>query len=154
MPRGKIIPLEDRAKMLDDVIERYSRGEQIADIAVDYNQADVSIYRYLLADRQEEFRQAQVGRAMNEFEQAKANRDECARRLRTAPDQLELNRYTQLLKVAEHEEKRSQWLLERVLAKIYGTEKQNNQQPVAIQINLNRQEIEVRQDNNQRVIEN
>lgn len=146
MPRGQIIPLEDRAKMLDDAIERYSRGEQIAEIAQDYGLADVSIYRYLLSDRQEEFRQAQVGRAMNEFEQAKANRDECARKLREAPDQLELNRYTQLLKVAEHEEKRSQWLLERVLAKIYGSDQTKQQAPVAIQINLNRQskeEIEI-----------
>lgn len=130
--------LEKRAELVDQAIERYSGGEQITQIAEEYGISNVALYRWLLADRQEEFRQAQVGRAMCEFEAAKTNRDLCAKALRDAPDQLELNRQTQLLKVAEHEEKRSQWLLERVLAKIYGTEKQNNQQPVAIQINLSR----------------
>lgn len=135
------LPAADRSALLDDVLERYSAGQEIAEIAPEFGISDVTLYKYLLSDRQEEFRQAQIGRAMNEFEKAKANRDACANALRLAPDQLELNRHTQLLKVAEQEEKRSQWLLERVLAKIYGTEKGQSQAPVAIQINLTRDQI-------------
>lgn len=128
----------DRLAMLDDVIARYAGGEEINQVCKDFGISDVLLYKYLLADKQEEFRQAQVSRAMMAFEQAAQDRDKWAEKLETADGQVEINRCAQLMKAAESKERRTQWLLERCLSRIYGQEKQNNQTPVAIQINLNR----------------
>lgn len=135
------MPLEARGALLEDVLERYSGGEQIGDIAPELGMHEVTLYRYLLADRQEEFRQAQVSRAMSQFETAAAHRDACGQAIKDAKDQLELNRHTQLMKLAQDQEKRSQWLMERCLSKIYGQDKGQTQAPVAIQINLRRDDL-------------
>lgn len=136
-PIGSLTDAE-RSAVLDDVLERYSKDEQIVAMASDYGVSHTILYRNLIAERQEEFRQAQVARAMGHFEQAANERDQCVEKLRTAENQLELNRYAQLLKAAESTERRSQWLLERCLPKLYGQDKAQGQAPVAIQINLRR----------------
>lgn len=135
-----IAKLEDaeRLAMLDDILAKYEEGKEVSEIAPDYAVSAQMLYRYLLAERSEEFKQAQVSRAMSEFEQAAADRDKWATKLETAEGQVEVNRCAQLMKAAESKERRQQWLLERCLARIYGQEKAANQAPVAIQINLTR----------------
>jgi hypothetical protein len=141
-PVGKLSVLADidRTAILNEVIVRYCDGEQILEMAPDYGVSDVLIYRYLLAEMPNEFKQAQVSRSMAEFERASAEKDQIVQNARIAPDQLELNRASVLLKCAESNEKRSQWLMERCLSRIYGQEK-SNQAPVAIQINLRRDDV-------------
>ena len=130
---------EDRLAILDDVLQRYGKGEEIRDIAPDYGVSYVMIYSYLLADRSDEFKRLQVSRAATEFEQAAQDRDKWTKIMETADGQIEINRCAQLIKSAESKERRTQWLLERCLSRIYGQEKAANQAPVAIQINLTRE---------------
>lgn len=132
----------DRSDLLDDILLRYSNGQEITQIAPDYCVSEQMLYRYLLAEKSEEFKQAQVSKAMLAFEQAAQERDKWAKELETAEGQVEINRCAQLMKAAESKERRTQWLLERCLSRIYGQEKANSQAPVAIQINLNRTEQE------------
>lgn len=135
----------DRLAILDDVLQRYADGEEIRDIAPDYAVSYVMIYSYLLAERSEEFKRLQVSRAMIGFEKAATDRDMYAEQARTSADQFALNKANSMLKYAETAEKRNQWLLERCLSRIYGQEKAANQAPVAIQINLSREQaIEVK----------
>lgn len=96
------------------------------------------LYKYLRADRSEEFKTLQVAKAELEFDQAAKERDKWAKELETADGQVEINRCAQLLKAAESKERRTQWVLERCLSRIYGQEKAAGQAPVAIQINLTR----------------
>lgn len=132
------LPDADRLAMLDDILLRYSEGKEISNIAPDYGVSDVMLYRYLLGERSEEFKVLQVARASMEFERAAQDRDKWSKALETAEGQVEINRCAQLMKAAESKEKRTQWLLERCLSRIYGQEKAANQAPVAIQINLTR----------------
>lgn len=133
------LPDADRLAMLDDILTRYSEGKEITQIAPEYGVSDVMLYRYLLAERSEEFKVLQVARASMEFERAAQERDKWSKELETAEGQVEINRCAQLMKAAESKEKRTQWLLERCLSRIYGQEKAANQAPVAIQINLTRE---------------
>lgn len=100
------LPAETRRNIVRDVLARYEAGEQIKAFAHEYNTSNVTLYKYINLEAQEEWRELQVGRAL-------ARKEDAERALEEASDALSLARARELLKAA-------QWDLERVCRRIYG----------------------------------
>ena len=114
-PLGNI-PAERRAEIADQVLERYIQGEQVAQMAGEYNTSDVTIYALLLRERQEDWVSIQTARALARLER---NQNQ----LEGASDALSLARARESVRSA-------QWELERLLRRLYGEDKAQ----VAVQI--------------------
>lgn len=102
----KSIPAERRAQIAHEVLARYIHGEQVAQIAPEFETSDVTIYALLLADHQDEWVKAQTARALARLERSQYQLD-------IAPDPLSLARAREQLRGA-------QWELERLLNRLYG----------------------------------
>lgn len=89
-----------------DILARYMTDETTYDIASDYGVTRQALSAYLLKHAEEEWKEAQVARAIARKEKAEDALD-------TAEDPLQLARARELLKSA-------QWDLERVCRRIYG----------------------------------
>lgn len=110
------------------ILARYLSDESTKDIAASYGVTRQALGQFLLKTAEDEWRNAQVARALARKEAAE---DDLENEKRT-PDALSLARTRERLKAA-------QWDLERVCRRIYG----QDQPPagaaqVAIQINLRR----------------
>lgn len=116
-----LIPEELRAQIAKDVLERYINGEQVSNIAPEYNVSDVSIYALLLREHTEAWRDIQTARALARLER---NQD----RLDEAKDMISLARADKGIKSA-------QWELERLLRRLYGPEDKDNNPEITIVIN-------------------
>lgn len=110
-PLGNI-PANKRAEIADQVLARYMTGEQVANMAGEYNTSDVTIYALLLREREEEWKGIQTARALARLERAQD-------RLETAQDALELAK-------AREQVRSAQWELERLLKRLYGEDRNIN----------------------------
>jgi transposase-like protein len=110
------------ARVLDNAIESYGSGASIYAIANDLGVEHTTLYRHLVKHREEEWRDAKVGRALAELEEAEEA-------LKTAPDGLALSRARERCRAA-------QWQLERLMRRIYGQDAPAKV-GAAIQININ-----------------
>jgi hypothetical protein len=109
-----------------DVLARYMAGEKIVDIAKGYGCTDAVVYHWLLRVAEEEWKSSQAAKAMADYEKAKEGLD-------TAADALSLAR-------ARERVRASQWELERVLRRIYGTDQPpQGLQTVHIHVGITRQ---------------
>lgn len=104
-PMKDIAP-ERRTEIANAVIARYIHGEQVAEIAKDYDTSDVTIYALLLRDHEETWADVQRARAMARFERSLTD-------IAVAADALSLGRARELHKSAQFE-------LERLLNRLYG----------------------------------
>ena len=118
-PMGNL-PAERRAEIADQVLDRYMQGEQVANMASEYETSDVTIYALLLRERQDDWAAIQQARALARLERAQEQ-------LRTAPDALSLARARELVRSA-------QWELERLLRRLYGQEQQMNVSAIQVTI--------------------
>lgn len=133
------VPAEQRAVIAAELLEGYSTGQEIAELAPNYGISDVTAYALLIRDHEEEWKQAQVSRALAKKAQTLNDLDELRTELRdreTALDSLSLARIQQQIRLAEVQCKRSEWELERVYRRVYGQEVTDQGGRVAIQINL------------------
>lgn len=89
-----------------EVIQRYFNDETTADIAESLGVHRSALHQWLLRNCEQDWRDAQVARAITANEQAKEDLD-------TAADALSLARAREKLRSA-------QWELERVFARMYG----------------------------------
>lgn len=123
MPNGHdLMTSPHKAEIAKSALERYAKGELIADIAAEHGIADITLYRYLNANFADEFRTLKVSKAEKEY-------DEAEKELDTASDALVVSRARERLRSR-------QWRLERLNRKEYG----NNVEPSgvgAVQININ-----------------
>ena len=93
------------------VLERYLEGEELADIAADYQVHPKALNYHLLKDHvREAWRNAQVAVSLAEKQEAEAV-------LRAAPDALSLARAREILRSA-------QWDLERLEGRLFGQKQQ------------------------------
>ena len=106
----KSLPAERRAEIAQEVLSRYIQGEQIAEMAPEYETSDVTIYALLLKDHQSEWVDIQTARALARYERHQQE-------LVTAPDPLSLARARELVRSA-------QWELERLLNRLYGAKQE------------------------------
>lgn len=107
---------EQRAKIAAEVLDRYLAGEQVADIAPEYETSDVTIYALLLREHEADWKDIQEARALARLERAQSS-------FRDAPDALSLAK-------AREEVRSAQWELERLCKRLYGQEQQNTNQVV------------------------
>ena len=107
-PLSHLTP-ERRSEIASQVLDRYMAGEQVADMASEYETSDVTIYALLLREHEADWKDIQEARALARLERAN---NAC----RTAPDALSLAR-------AREELRSAQWELERLCRRLYGEEK-------------------------------
>lgn len=113
---------ERRAEIAAQVLDRYIAGEQVAEMAHEYECSDVTIYALLLREHESDWKDIQEARALARLERAQYE-------LRTAPDALSLAK-------SREEVRSAQWELERLCRRLYGEEKQQ-QVVVAPILNIN-----------------
>ena len=124
LPRVRLasLPAPELDAILTRAIESYGSGVSVYAIAADLGVEHTTLYRQLVKHRETEWRDAKVGRALAELEDAEES-------LKTAPDALALTRARERCRAA-------QWQLERLMRRIYGQD--NAAQAVAsVQININ-----------------
>ena len=100
------MPAAERSALLDGVMARYQEGESVWAIAQSLQCAHTTLYRMLIADRPEAWRDAKVSHAL-------ANLETAEEELRTAPDALALSRAREVVRSC-------QWQLERLMRSVYG----------------------------------
>ena len=88
------------------VIRRYLEDHTTAQIAKDLGVHRSGLHQWLLRNCEEQWREAQIARALSALEESKDN-------LRLAPDALSLGR-------AREELRSAQWELERLFSRLYG----------------------------------
>lgn len=100
------LPAERRDEIATEVLTRYINGEQVADMAPEYNVSDVTIYALLLRDHEADWKEVQRARALARLERR----------------QNEMDRATDMLSLARAKEgvRSAQWELERLLRRLYG----------------------------------
>lgn len=102
------IPDAERAQIALTVLDRYIAGEQVANIAPEYNTSDVTIYALLLREHQDAWKDIQTARALARLEKAQDKLDD------VTLDALSLARTREQVRSA-------QWELERLLKRLYST---------------------------------
>ena len=120
------LPAVERTAILDRVLDGYRDGAQVEDMQAELGVSDTAIYSALLAERIDDWSDAQKARALARLERA-------MRQLEVAPDALGLARARERVRAA-------QWELERLLKRLYGTEQAQNTGQVAISIHITRTE--------------
>jgi hypothetical protein len=126
--QGRLAPL----KGVDpkDILERYLGEETSTQIAASYGVTRAALSYFMLKHAEEQWKDAQVTKAM----QRKENAEDL---LETASNPLDLARARELLRAA-------QWDLERVCRRIYGQDvPPTGGAAVNIQINLRREPLDV-----------
>ena len=133
------LPTERRDQIAASVLARYMNGEQVADMAPDYQTSDVTLYALLIRDHEEEWKEAQRARAVARRESASADLSKLRTEAKTAADTLSLARIREQIRIAEANERSAQWELERVYRRLYGQDATQNHSQVQININLRRE---------------
>lgn len=116
------LPATDRKVLLDQAIERYGAGESVYKIAAELGVEHTTLYRHLVKEREDEWRDAKISRALAELEEAEEE-------LKTGRDGLALTRARERCRAA-------QWHLERLMRRIYGQDS-GLAKAQAVQININ-----------------
>jgi hypothetical protein len=104
------------------ILQRYLSDESTKDIAATYGVTRQALGQFLLKHAEDEWKEAQVARAIARKEKAEDD-------LETAADALSLARARELLKAA-------QWDLERVCRRIYGEDRANLQVNITPILNI------------------
>ena len=107
----KDLPEALRAQIAQQVLSRYLHGEQVAAMALELETSDVTLYALLLRDHENEWKDAQIARALARLERENSN-------LEVAPTPLSLARARELVRSA-------QWELERLLSRIYAQKQEH-----------------------------
>jgi hypothetical protein len=118
----KAIAQERRNEIAGEVMGRYLMGEQVADMAIEYETSDVTIYALLLREHEGEWKEVQTARALARLERFKNEVVEAKDAMRVAPDALSLARERDRAKACEILMRSAQWELERLLSRLYGQE--------------------------------
>jgi hypothetical protein len=126
-PLSNVAP-ERRAQIAQEVLSAYEEGREIAEVAPNYDCSDVTLYALLIRDHEEQWKQAQVSRAVAKSARIAKDLDELRTQLRSAKqegtetphDSLSLARIQHQIRLAEVQAKRAEWELERVYRRVYG----------------------------------
>lgn len=120
------VPEEERQQRLQGVIERFVNDEKLADIAQSLNISHSALNMALLEYAEDDWRRAQVARALTRLEKSQELRDSMER--------AETPLSHELLSLARDAEKSAQWQLERLLRRLYGQEQAVTNSQVIIQL--------------------
>jgi hypothetical protein len=126
------VPEAERNERLQGVITRFVNDEKLADIAKDIGLSHSALCMALLEYAEDDWKRAQVARAITRLEKSRTARDEAA-------DMLNLVR-------ARDDEKSAQWELERLLRRLYGQEQQQTASQVVIMLGTDLRAAQQTQD--------
>ena len=112
------VPEAERNERLQGVITRFVNDEKLADIAKDIGLSHSALCMALLEYAEDDWKRAQVARAITRLEKSRTARDD-------ASDMLNLVR-------ARDDEKSAQWELERLLRRLYGQDQPANVSQVVV----------------------
>ena len=101
------------------ILQRYLSDESTKDIAASYGVTRQALGQYLLKTAEEEWKEAQVARAISRKEAAEDEFDQIGSKIANA-DREERERLGLTLSLAREKLKSAQWDLERVCRRIYG----------------------------------
>jgi len=125
------------------ILRRYLSDEATKDIAASYGVTRQALNQFLLKFAENDWKEAQVARAISRRENCLDKLSEISNRIETA-DQEERHRLKLALACAEAELKAAQWDLERVCRRIYGQDAPPaGTQAVQININLRGKPLDV-----------
>ena len=124
------LPADTRDSILQDAIDRYSKGESAHEIAVSHGIDVNTLYRHLIEHREADWRTAKISLAIAELDKAEQD-------LKRASDKLGVSR-------AREEIRSRQWQLERLFRRIYGQDQPaSGHAAVQINIGIRRQDAQV-----------
>ena len=107
---------EERTEKLQAVIARVVNDESIKDIAESMGMSRSALNMALLEYAEDDWRRAQVARALTRLDRARGLREELWNN--------KGERTNEALTLARDEEKSAQWELERLLSRLYGTKQE------------------------------
>ncbi len=102
------------------ILSRYIGEETTKDIAASLGVSRPALTNWLIKKGEDEWRDAQIVRAIERKERATDDIDEIADKLRKGVEQTQVPALMALHKVAESQLKSAQWDLERTYRKLYG----------------------------------
>jgi predicted ArsR family transcriptional regulator len=123
----------DAKPVIDKALELYDQGIEIEDAAKELGVPARTIHRWLATNATEQWKEAQQGRAQADYEAARKHREVAASTLNALKEQLgeegvneaaernwRLAHAREVLRAADTQLDHQKWLLERLLAKLYG----------------------------------
>jgi len=122
-----------------DILKRYLSDESTKDIAASYGVTRQALGQFLLKNAEQEWRDAQVARAIARKEAAEDDLEAITAITIKAADKEERERLALTVSLAREKLKSAQWDLERVCRRIYGQDAPVAAQAVQININLRRE---------------
>jgi transposase len=121
--------------IIEAALAMYEEGIEIGDAAKELDVPARTIHRWLATNAQDRWHEAQKGRALADYEGARKRRDDARSALEDLKATLEtenvkepaernwrLTHAREVLRAADTELNHQQWLLERLLRRIYGQE--------------------------------
>lgn len=134
----------DPEPIVTRALQLYEQGQEIDDASAELGVPARTIYRWLGTTATEAWHEAQKGRALNDYERARKRRETSAQDLERLKQQLDdegivdaaernwrLTHVREVLRAADQDLKHQEWVLERILRKIYG------QDSPQVQVNIN-----------------
>ena len=116
------LPVEVRRQMAFEILNRYCDGEEVRAMSKDYGVSHVTLYSLLFQLFEDDWRDAQIARALAGYDDGQAELSSIKRRINAAKDVLEVARLRELTKLTEVQLKSSQWTLEKLLRRLYGND--------------------------------
>lgn len=147
---GPVTPYKgrDAEPIISQALQMYDEGKEIEDAAKELNVPARTIHRWLATNAVERWHEAQRGRALADYEQARKRRDIARATLDDLKQTLEneevkesgernwrLAHAREVLRGADTELDHQKWLLERLIRRIYGQDAPS-QIAAAVQINI------------------
>lgn len=129
----------DAESAISKALELYEQGVEIENAAPTIGVPARTLYRWLVTNASDQWKDAQQGRALADFEQARKKRDEAAQALDRLKEQLDTEGITEpaernwrlthareVLRSADTQLDHQKWLIERLIRKLYGQDRQVN----------------------------
>ena len=116
------LPVEQRRQMAAEILNRYCDGEEVRAMTKDYGVSHVTLYSLLFQLFEDDWRDAQIARALAGYDDGQAELTSIKRRVNTAKDILEIAKLRELTKLTEVQLKSRQWTLEKLLRRLYGND--------------------------------
>lgn len=143
----------DAAEIIKQALELYDQGIEIEQSAEQLNVPARTIHRWLATNAPADWIAAQKGRAQADYEKVRKRRDEARASLEAleiSADEINpgearsmnwrLAHARECLAAADQELRHQEWLLERLIRKLYGQDAQAVGSAVQININLRREQ--------------
>lgn len=129
----------DPEAAINKALELYEQGIEIEQAAPIIGVPARTLYRWLVTNASDSWKDTQQGRALADYEEARKKREEAAKALDSLKEQLDEEKITEpqernwrlahareVLRGADTQLDHQKWLIERLIRKLYGQDRQVN----------------------------